>query len=354
MAEVSFQKTPDAAKEGAVIEIAATVTPVEGVVVESVNSHTPAAPAPTEAPVAPVAAAAPAGPTGATGTPGVAGTPAPALPIDTTPVAAIPTAAAPAPVTALATVPTGGAVTKAHDPTAIDNDDNIGFDDVILPRINIVQKVGDLSAIFPGGNIVLNQQVEIHEPLFIHPEDPKLNKPGTGLLTLTVIGFRKRQFTEKVAGGKLGMLLNTEEDVVKNGGTLDYNEWKASVEAAKIAGNPPAKRRFERLATALILIEKPEFLTDADHVLFPYDFEGKYYTLCLWSMKGISYTSGAKLMFTARKIGHLRAGYSAQSWSVTTKLETYGDNMAYKPILKPGAKNSDSFRKFCRTIIGQE
>lgn len=333
--EISFQKPTEATpadKAGAVIEVQATVTPAEGVVVESVNTHVPTAAeaAPVVAPVAPVAPVA----------------------IDTAPVAAIPTAAAPS--TAVAIPAPAGPVVKHQDPTAIDNDDNIGFDDVILPRINIVQKVGDLSAIFPGGNIVLNQQVEIHEPQFIHPENPALNKAGTGLLNLTVIGFRKRQFTEKVAGGKLGMLLNSEEDVVKNGGTLDYNEWKASEEASKLPGNPPAKRRFERLATALILIEKPAFLADDDHVLFPYDFEGKYYTLCLWSMKGISYTSGAKLMFTARKIGHLRNGYSAQSWSVTTKLEKYGENMAYKPILKPGAKNSDSFRKFCRTIIGQE
>lgn len=269
---------------------------------------------------------------------------APAVPtvIDTTPVAAIPTAPANLAVAPVAPAP----VANRHDTTVFD-DDNIGFEDIILPRVNIVQKVGDLSNIFPGGEIILNQTLSIHEPANKLTTPPK---PGSGLLLFTVIGFRRRQFVEKVEGGKPGMLLNNEEDVRKNNGTLDYNEWKASVVAAK-AGQGVALRRFERLATAVCLIEKPAHLQDPDGVSFPFSFEGKQYALALWGMKGVSYTGAAKSMFTARKIGHLKDGYSAQSWGLTTELKDYDGNWAYKPVMSPAGKNSPEFRAFCKSII---
>lgn len=267
---------------------------------------------------------------------------------DLTPAAAIPTQ--PAPSAAL--VPAATLPVAPRGPVQYD-DQNIGFEDVILPRINIVQKVGDLSNIFNGGEIVLNKQTPIHEPAFVHPTDPSKNRPGTGLLIFTVLGFRPTQYTEKVAGGKLGMLLNNEADVAKNGGTLDYKEWKASVDASKLPGGAPALRRFEKLATALVLIEKPAFLNDEDHVLFSNEFEGKYYALALWSMKGVAYTHGSKVMFTARKIGHLKTGYTTSSWGLTTKLEEYdGGNFAYEPVLSVAGKNSDAFRKFCAELVG--
>ncbi len=220
------------------------------------------------------------------------------------------------------------------------DDDNIGFEDIILPRLNIVQKVGDLSNVFPGGHFILNQTLDIHEPA-------AKNKPdsGTGLLILTVIGFKKRQYVEKVEGGKQGMLLNTEEDVRRNNGTLDFNEWKAS------KGTPGALRRFERLATAVCLVEKPKHIQDPDGVSFSFAFEGKQYALALWGMKGVSYTGAAKPMFTARKVGHLKSGYSAQSWGLTTELKEYDGNWAYRPILSPAGKNSPEFRDFCKAII---
>lgn len=321
MAEISFQK--------------ATTPVVDAEIVSETPRPAPAADAPAPVVETPVAV-----------------TPVVAAPVvNAQPVVRIPTTPAPAPTTAVAVQAPQSAVKHSNDPTELD-DDNIGFEDVILPRINIVQKVGDLSNIFNGGEVVLNQESVIHEPAFIHPNDPKLNTPGTGLLNLTVLGFRKRQFTEKVAGGKLGMLLNSEADIAKNNGTLDYKEWQQSLEAAKVPGSPAAKRLFQRLGTALILVERPVHIPDEDHVLFPYDFADKWFALVLWSMKGTAYTNAAKTMFTARKIGHLRTGYTAQSWTLTTLLKEFDGNFAYIPVVKPGAKNSEEFRAFARQIIG--
>lgn len=227
---------------------------------------------------------------------------------------------------------------QAETPPAF-NDENIGFEDIRLPRINIVQKVGDLSNIFTPGEIVLNQQLVIHTPA-------TKQAAGEPPLIFTVIGFRKKQYVEKTIGGALGRMFDNEADVVRASGTLDWKEFKASEGSA----NP--KTLFQRLATALILIEKPAALEDADNINFPYDCDGKFYALALWSMKGTAYTHAAKHIFTARKIGHLRSGYPTQAWSLTTKLEGFGGNFAHVPVIKPASKNSDAFKTFVGTILG--
>jgi hypothetical protein len=264
--------------------------------------------------------------------------------VDAAPAAAIPTA----PATAV--VPAPPAPLATASPVAFD-DENIGFEDVILPRINIVQKVGDLSQVFNPGEIVLNQSQVIYEPAKFDAEGKLVKESSTGPLLITVLGFRKRQFTEKVEGGKLGLLLNNESEIGKHNGTLDYNEWQESLKQAK-AGQGVAKKYFQRLATAVLLVEKPASVKDDEHVLFPYDFGDKWYALALWSMKGTGYTHAAKHLFTWRKIGHLRSGYNAAASSLTTKMEKFGDNWAAVPVVKAAAKNSDEFRAFCRTIVG--
>src|SRR5882724_887928 len=124
-------------------------------------------------------------------------------------------------------------------PLALQDDADIDFSEINIPRINIVQKVGDLSNNFTPGNIVLNQSICIHSPRATTKsslgEVIAADKP----LELTVVGFRPSQFTEKVAGGKLGILCNTKEEVVAINGTLDYKTWKSSI----ASGNP--KKYFQ-------------------------------------------------------------------------------------------------------------
>ena len=224
------------------------------------------------------------------------------------------------------------------------NDRDIGFSEIILPRLNIVQKVGNLSEVFSPGEIVLKQAFVIYTP------PAKDGTGGTPPLNMTVVGFKKTQFAQKIAGGAMGILAHSEQEVVSHGGTLDYNEWKASEEAAKVTGGKPLTL-FQRLATALVLVEKPAHIADEDHIEFPYECEGKYYALLLWSMKGTAYTHAAKVCFTARFRGHLREGYSMQSWSLSTLMEKFKDNYAAVPVIKPAAKNSEAFQAFVKDVL---
>lgn len=269
-------------------------------------------------------------------------TPVEGVTIETTTVAN-----APAPTLAVAVVPPAP-VARAQAPMIFD-DENIGFDEVILPRINIVQKVGEMSNIWTPGEIVLNQQRAIYtQPVAVNGV---ITKPGTDPLTIIVLGFQKTRFVEKVSGGAQGAIVDSLEEVQKLNGTLEYREWQEKSKA-----NIPVKL-FQRLSTALLLVERPASVDDQDNLLFSYEFQGKFFALALWSMKGTAYTNGAKRMFTDRKLGHLRAGgYSSYTYLLSTKLETYKftgtENYAHIPVLKPGQRTSPEFQAFVKEVLG--
>lgn len=240
-------------------------------------------------------------------------------------------------------VATINASTALERPSSfIVNDEEIGLDDVILPRINIVQKVGDLSNQFTPGDIVLNRNLVIHEPA-----NPQKKAEGTGPLKIIVLGFRPKKFVEKVAGGDKGLLLDSEQEIVAHNGTLSWREWQQSVEAQQ-AGGPPAKRYFQTLATAVLLIEKPASITD--DISFPHEIAGKHYAMALWSMKGTAYTHGAMVLHSAVRLG--RKSYPSQVWSLTTKLEAAGQNFAHVPLLKPTERTSPELLSYVQSIIG--
>jgi hypothetical protein len=258
------------------------------------------------------------------------------------PAAEIPTA----PVTALVPVADVGVPAVSDSPIEFDEND-IKFSDVYLPRVNVVQNIGDLMKVFNPGEIVLNSTYVIHTPAQLEKKIA-----GTAPLKITIIGFKKKQFAEKVSGNVQGLLVNSEAEVARAGGTLAYKEWDQSVQASK--SNPAVKplKYFQPLSTALLLIERPEGLNDEGNLQFPYACEGKQYALALWSMKGTAFTNAAKHFFTARKIGHLREGYPTRAWTFTTKLETYGSNMAWIPVVKPAEASSPAFLAFVQEVRG--
>jgi len=263
------------------------------------------------------------------------------------------TSPAEAPATEIPTRPaneeTAVAVRRPSEHT-IFNDRAIGFDEIKLSRINIVQKVGDLSNIFNQGEIVLDQQQVIHTPA-------SKNGPGEPPLKVTVLGFKRTIFVEKVEGGVGGLRAKTEDEVVRLGGTLDYEEHHASGKKMPL---------FQPMETALLLIEKPDEFADPDHTVYPFECEGRRYMMVLWSMKGAAYTDGAKVFFTARKHGILRdikdasgkvidGGFPTHSYALTTKLKPFRTgNFAHVPVLTAGPKNSETFRRFVNDLLGIE
>jgi hypothetical protein len=263
----------------------------------------------------------------------------PAVPA--TPVAA-PATPAPAPSAALTRIASPGVPAASN---FVLGDHIPDFADIILPRINIAQGIGALKDTFTPGSVVLGRQTSLFCPPDVDVATGNVKRASTPPTTLTVLGFRPTRFCEKVQGGVRGLIVASEDEVRANGGTLDYKEWKLK-EASGM-------KRFDPLADALVLIERPASVADDDTV-FVFDVEGKKYALALWGLRGVSYTAAAKgVFFTHRVTGCLRGGYPTHAYDVTTRLNAYpGNKSAWVPVCVPKGKNSAAFLDFVRQILG--
>lgn len=221
-------------------------------------------------------------------------------------------------------------VPKVSPPsTFVGNDETIDFRDIVLPRINMVQKVGPLSEKFTPGALVLDQELVLPAPLDV-----------------VFLGFRPTRYVERVQGGGLGNICNTEAEVVEAGGTLDFKE-------ADTKDIP--WYQFE--ATAIVLVRKPDSVTDDSQ--FPFDFDGKKWGLMTWSMKGSAYTHAVKPLKTARRIGYLRKNLGREFYSFTFKVSTNLEgfrtgNKAYVPVIEKSDETTPAFVEFIKSILSGE
>lgn len=234
------------------------------------------------------------------------------------------------------------------------NQDNIGFEDIRLPRLNLVQNVGQLRETFTPGEFVFESAQVIHSP-------KTAQKPtGDEPLNVVVLGFRATSFVEKIEGGERGKVCRTTDEVVACGGTLDYGEWDESVKQAKANPNSGLKplRRFDYMTTALILIEKPEKVVDPNHNRFPYKSEeGKFYALVLYTMKGSAYNNGVKSIKThvkQKSVMNDNVNYSDDMFTLTSKFEKYRNGgSAFIPVYEAGSQVSEALSKLVNRIKGQ-
>lgn len=250
-----------------------------------------------------------------------------------------------------AVVPAG---TRALGPAGLLLGDKLpSFGDIILPRINIAQNIGGLKDQFAPGSMIFGQNLLLFKPPVADVKDKagnivKAGEPASPPVTMIVLGFRPTRFVEKVKGGARGMIVNSEDEVSRNGGTLDYKEWEMKQGAGM--------KLFQPLADALVVVERPAHCAD-DGTVFIYEVEGKKYALALWSMKGTIYTEGAKrVLFTARAVGCLQqGGYPSYTFAVSIVEKPYQNgNKSWVPVCIPIAKSSPEQLKFVRGILGAE
>lgn len=242
------------------------------------------------------------------------------------------------------TVPQSTAVSTERAPVSYhDDSDETEASDIILPRLNIVQKVGDLSNQFTEGDILFNKETVL----------VKSPKPGikdlTKFVRIVVCGFRVDRLVEKTSGGKLGKIVDNEAQAIAHGGTTNWNEHKAT-----------GKPLFQTLSEALLLVEKPEGIDDPS---FSLSADGKQYALAVYAMKGTAYTNGTKVIRTARKIGWLADGFDANKqqvkrgytwgfWKLGSELKQFDTNFAWAPLLQRDGETGPEVRALAASVLG--
>lgn len=224
-------------------------------------------------------------------------------------------------------------------------DDLPGFKDVMFPRLNLVHAIGGLKDTFTPGEVVFGQTTVLFSPPIIDKKTGNPVQAATPPVNVTVVGIISKRFSEKVAGGIGGMIVDTEAAVREHGGTLDYNEFKLKEKSGM--------RRFENLVDMLVAIRRPESVADDDTV-FTFPVGASKYALALWAVKGSAYTHAyKKVLAYARLAGCLKAGYPTHSFSLTTRLESRAGIAEpwWVPVLVPAEKSTPDFLEFVAAIV---
>jgi len=227
------------------------------------------------------------------------------------------------------------AVAKSHQPVAVGGmSGEFDKEDFRLPRMNIVQSVGDLSEDFPPGSIVLNK-----ESLLIGAaKDPK---EWTDPLEITVLSAKK-QFQENIEfdSDKSPDVVDSLAEVEERGGWIDWrNDEK-----------PP----WRPMLTALLLIKAPnETVADQFSIVAP---DGTMYEMVLWTMTGASYSRAGKAILTAGRYS-LRNKETGEPqlhhgrWELRVRREKLGTYLVFVPQLKQAGKHADDFITFAESLL---
>lgn len=192
--------------------------------------------------------------------------------------------------------------------------------DIILPRINLVQKTGKLCDDFAPGTFLFEKQIV-------------LAKPGEQF-TAVVIGDDK-YFQEKVEFGsaEFGRRAEDEEEVRALGGTVMFG----------VADKP----YFQSVADFLLVIEAPASVTPEQINQFPFlGPDGKHYAMAAYTVASSAYTSLAKRIFTD-KLFTLKDGLHLAEYEIKSELKRHAANSWYVPVAgMPKRYNDPAKAKF--------
>lgn len=220
------------------------------------------------------------------------------------------------------------------------------FSDIIMPRLNICQNLGDLKDEFPLGALVLGQKTELWRPPII--KNGVITEQAPPPVEIIVVGFRPTRYVEKTTGGARGNIVNTPQEVVAAGGTTEY------AEAARLK-----KPLYQPLAEAVVLIKQPACSPDPEGAVFSFTVpeeggaEGKW-ALCFWSLKGSAYTAAGKsVLFKERRLGFLqKCGYPGRHFHLTNIWKEWDNgSAAWVPVLVAGKKTAPETLEWVQSLL---
>jgi len=190
---------------------------------------------------------------------------------------------------------------------------NVDQSDIILPRVNLVQKTSELCNIFAPGSFIFEKEVVL----------TKTGEP----LTATVLDIGK-YFQEKIeyGSGEFGRRASSEDEVEALGGTTTYG----------IADKP----YFASAANILMAVKAPEGLAEDVLLQFPFPYMDENYAMAVYTVSSSSYTTLAKRIFTDKAF-ILKAGLHLGEYSIKSELKRNGANSWYVPVAGMPKKHID-------------
>lgn len=194
--------------------------------------------------------------------------------------------------------------------------------DLTIPKMNLVNKTGELSNQFAPGSFVYNREVLLGDG----------KKPAT--ITMTRIA---KFYLQDVpyGSGEMPKNFTSIRDVRAAGGAL--------------AGDPDVEEgtdTYSEAMTCIVLVKSPI----KEHALFPFEFANEHYALAQWLLTKSAYKATGRTIFTHSQLA-LRDGIDTAAYELTSSLRTNSAASWYVPTVKLGAKHTPEFVEFVRSLV---
>lgn len=193
--------------------------------------------------------------------------------------------------------------------------------DLTIPKLNLVNKTGELSNSFPAGSFLYNREVVIGD--------------GKKPCPITLTRVAKFYLQDLPFGsGEMPKNFSSIRDVRAAGGAL------ATEQDAEEGVD-----RYSEAMTCIVLVKSPV----GEHALFPFQYGKDYYALAQWLLTKSAYKQTGRKIFTDSQLA-LRAGIDTASYELTSSLRTNSMGSWYVPTVKLGAKHDEKFVEFVRNL----
>lgn len=224
--------------------------------------------------------------------------------------------------TALATAEPADAL--AVNDRFFNNEDLVGnfsSDDIILPRLNLVQGVGPLSEHYSPGQLVLNKS--------------QIVGSGTQPLEFTVLRLKKF-FEEKLPYG--GEIMPR---------VFDTEEQARSAGLASMRNPVEGLGNYQPVVDCEILVASPS--AEDTEGNFQLEFDGKLYARAVYTARSVAYSVAGKAFISAA-VFNAKAGLHSLRWLLTPTREKVGKNMVWLPRVKVAGRHTSAFAEWAKSL----
>lgn len=203
-----------------------------------------------------------------------------------------------------------------------------GTEDIKLPRLNLVNKVGDLSNLFTPGSWVLKKEHQLTDVV----------KGEAG--SLKVIAVRlKVEYQESLPydPNVRPRVFATAEQVRINGGRVAYGRGEGI---------------FAKVGHIEFLVEKPEALGEDAASEFFYLLGDKEYARVLYTASSTAYAETAQILYSDYRVGHLnKTGLMGGFYLLGAKTKTGDKGSWWVPSLKTAGEVPEDIQAEIKSLL---
>lgn len=187
--------------------------------------------------------------------------------------------------------------------------------DTRLPRLNLVNKSGELANTFVPGTYVVNKEFQINQ---LSADSRERSNPIN-----VIVATMAKQYQENIPYDERestpARLFNKASEVMAEGGQV-----------SRLSG----AGKFSEIAHIELFLEEPEGMSEDAQALFYYTFGPKKYTRVMWTVSGTAFGAVAVTIASALR-GHLSStGLTGGQWLLGANLIKGQKNSWWQPSIR--------------------